>query len=81
MPRKQWVFDTVVLSNFLISDSAHILEKRYKGRGVITSEVYDEISAGISRIRPLEYIVRLIEKRIFFLCPLTRAVCNPSCQE
>lgn len=72
MPKKQWVFDTVVLSNFLISDSAYILEKRYKGRGAITSEVYDEISAGISQIRPLEYIVRLIEKRIFSLCPLTR---------
>ena len=72
MPEKQWVFDTVVLSNFLISDSAHILEKRYKGRGVITTEVYGEISAGISQIKPLGYIDRLIEKGIFFLCPLIR---------
>ena len=29
MPEKQWVFDTVVLSNFLIANAAHILEKRY----------------------------------------------------
>lgn len=72
MPEKQWVFDTAVLSNFLIADSAHILEKRYKGRGVITTEVYDEISAGISQIKSLGSIDRLIEKGIFSLCPLTR---------
>lgn len=70
MPEKQWVFDTVVLSNFLISDSAHILEKRYKGRGVITTEVYDEIIAGISRISSLGHVDLLIEKDIFSLCPL-----------
>lgn len=72
MPEKQWVFDTVVLSNFLISDSAHILEKRYKGRGVITTEVYDEISAGISQIKALGSVDWLIEKGIFSLCPLIR---------
>ncbi len=71
MPEKQWVFDTVVLSNFLISDSAYILEKRYKGHGVITPEVYDEISAGMSQIKPLKYIDKLIENRIFSVCPLT----------
>jgi len=70
MPDKQWVFDTVVLSNFLISDSVHILEKRYKGRGVITSEVYDEISAGISQISSLGRIDWLIDKDIFSLCSL-----------
>jgi predicted nucleic acid-binding protein len=72
MPKKQWVFDTVVLSNFLISGSVHILEKRYKGRGVITAEVYSEISAGISRIKALGFVDRLMEKRIFSLCTLTR---------
>ena len=72
MPEKQWVFDTVVLSNFLISDSVHILEKRYKGRGVITSEVYDEISAGISQISSLGRIDWLIEKDILSLCSLIR---------
>ena len=72
MPDKLWVFDTVVLSNFLISDSANILEKRYSNRGVITTEVYDEISAGISQIRSLAVIDRLIEKRIFSLYSLIR---------
>ena len=72
MPEKQWVFDTAVLSNFLLSDSAHILEKRYKSHGVITPAVYDEISAGMSQIRSLEYIDTLIEDGIFSLCPLTR---------
>lgn len=71
MPRKQWVFDTVVLSNFLISSSTHILEKRYKGRGVITVEVYDEISAGISQINRLGNIDMLIGKKVFSIHPLT----------
>ena len=72
MPEKKWVFDTVVLSNFLISDSEHILEKRYEGRGVITPEVYDEISAGMPQIKPLKHIDKLIECGIFSICPLTR---------
>lgn len=70
--KKQWVFDSVVLSNFLISDSVHILEKRYKSMGVVTSEVYNEISAGISQIRALGIVDRLIEKSIFSLCTLNR---------
>ncbi len=72
MPEKKWVFDTVVLSNFLISDSVHILEKRYKGRGLITPEVYNEISAGMPQIKPLKHIDKLIEYGIFSICPLTR---------
>jgi len=72
MPEKLWVFDTVVLSNFLISDSVNILEKRYKGRGVITSEVYDEISAGISQISSLGRIDWLIEQDVLSLCSLIR---------
>jgi hypothetical protein len=47
MPEKKWVFDTSALSNFLLSDSAFIIEKRYSNRGIITGQVYDEISAGI----------------------------------
>lgn len=38
---KKWVFDTAVLSIFLILDSTHILEKCYMGMGVITNEVFD----------------------------------------
>jgi len=52
MPEKKWVFDTVVLSNFLLSNSIFILEKRYRKHGMITWEVYDEISNGPSKNFP-----------------------------
>lgn len=71
MHNKKWVFDTVVLSNFLISDAAYILEKRYNGHGVITSAVYDEISAGMLHIQSLNYTNKLIKNRIFTVCNLT----------
>ena len=71
MHKKQWVFDTVVLSNFLLSDATHILEKRYRGHGVITSAVYDEISAGMLQIKSLSDINTLIEDKIFTVCSLT----------
>jgi hypothetical protein len=48
---KLWIFDTVFLSNFLLSDSMFILNKRYRRYGVITGEVYDELSAGFAIIR------------------------------
>jgi len=47
MPDKKWIFDTVALSNFLLSESISVLEKRYRKRGIITWEVYDEITAGM----------------------------------
>ena len=43
----QIVFDTVVLSNFALSESLDILRTRYGGRGFVTSEVLDEIVAGV----------------------------------
>lgn len=46
MPEKKWVFGTVVLSNFLLSNSIFVFEARYRNHGMITWEVYDEISAG-----------------------------------
>jgi hypothetical protein len=49
MPERKWVFDTVSLSNFLLSESIFILENRYGRKTMITSQVYDEISAGISK--------------------------------
>lgn len=70
MPNTKWVFDTVVLSNFLIADAAQILEKRYQGEGVITLEVYNEIAAGIPQIKSLGDIDRLIENKIFSVCSL-----------
>ncbi len=73
MPEKKWVFDTVALSNFLLSESIFILEKRYFKRGVITWEVYDEISAGIMEYQELRAINKLIDDKIFDLLSLTRA--------
>ena len=54
MPDKKWIFDTVALSNFLMSDSIFILEKRYRKREIITWEVYDEITAGMQVVILLE---------------------------
>jgi predicted nucleic acid-binding protein len=71
MLEKIWVFDTVSLSNFLLSDSVFLLEKRYKKRGVITSQVYDEISAGISDYPLLKQIDELIDREIFSLHALS----------
>jgi predicted nucleic acid-binding protein len=72
MPDKKWVFDTVALSNFLLSESLYILEKRYRKRAIITWEVYDEITAGMQAYPQLKDIDKLIDKKIFMLISLTR---------
>ena len=57
MPVKQeavlllWFFDAVVLSNFLFADAVTLLRERYRNKGMITREVYDEISAGFAEYR------------------------------
>ncbi len=71
MPEKKWAFDTVALSNFLLSDSVFILEKRYRSRSVITWQVYDEISAGMSEYPQLKQIDKLFEEKIFNLVTLS----------
>jgi|GEM_PF-253501 len=71
MPEKKWVFDTVVLSNFFLSEALFILEERYRKCGFITSQVYDEISAGIAEFPKLKFIDRLIEDRTFKLVALS----------
>ena len=73
MPEKKWVFDTVALSNFLLSDSIFILEERYCKHGIITSEVYNEISVGIAEYQGLKHIETLIDQRIFKLVSLSRS--------
>lgn len=72
MPEKKWVFDTVALSNFLLSDSIFILLERYRKRGVITWQVYDEISAGIAEYPELKQVDKLIEDKTFKLVSLSR---------
>ncbi len=72
MPEKKWVFDTVALSNFLLSDSIFILAERYRKRGVITWQVYDAISAGIAEYPELKQFDKLIEDKTFKLISLSR---------
>jgi predicted nucleic acid-binding protein len=72
MPEKKWVFDSVTLSNFLLSDSIFILAKRYHKRGIITWQVYDEISAGISEYPKLKQVDKLIEDKTLKLVSLSR---------
>lgn len=71
MPEKKWVFDTVTLSNFLLSDSIFILEKRYRNRAIITWEVYGEISAGIAEYPALKLVDNLVEEKFFKLLSLS----------
>ena len=71
MPENKWVFDTVSLSNFLLSDSIVILEKRYRKHAMITSQVYDEISAGVLEFPKLKKIDDLINNKVFSLCALS----------
>ncbi len=72
MPKKKWVFDTVVLSNFLLSDSAYILEDRYNGCGIVTWEVFDELSAGFSEFPELRTIQEAFQNKAFSLISLSR---------
>ena len=71
MPEKKWVFDTVALSNFLLSNSIFILAERYHKRGIITWQVYDEISAGIAEYPELKQVDKLIEDKTFKLVSLS----------
>jgi predicted nucleic acid-binding protein len=72
MPEKNWVFDTVALSNFLLSDSIFILTERYHQYGIITWQVYDEISSGITEYPELTQIHKLLEDRTFELVSLSK---------
>ena len=72
MPEKNWIFDTVTLSNFLLSDSTFILEIRYPRCGLITCEIYDELSAGMVEYPKLKHIDQLVDDEIFKLVSLSR---------
>ena len=72
MPDKKWIFDTVALSNFLLSESIFILEKRYRKRAILTWEVYDEITAGMREYPLLKDVDKLIDNNIFKLVSLSR---------
>jgi len=71
MPEKKWYFDTVSLSNFLLSGSDFILRTRYRRHGFITEEVYDEICAGFIKYPALQNFETLIDGKIFMLISLS----------
>jgi len=72
MPENLWIFDTVSLSNFLLADSAFILELRYRRSGVISTEIYAELSSGFAEYPKLKQVDRLIDDKIFRLISLSR---------
>ena len=72
MPEKKWVFDTVALSNFLLSNSIFVVEDRYRRHGMITWQVYDEISAGIMEYPDLKQVDKLIESKVIKLITLSK---------
>lgn len=68
----QWVFDTVVISNFVFADSLALLEKRYTAKGVLTHEVYGELLVGIERHPELKQVDTLFPNDAFNLISLSR---------
>jgi len=65
MPDRIWLFDTVVLSNFLLAAASDILKRRYAGRASITGEVYAELAAGMASRPGLETIDELLDGGVF----------------
>ncbi len=74
MPKQsvKWVFDTVVISNFVFSDALNILRQRYHNKAFITSEVYGELVAGMEKHPKLKEIDDLFVDDSFELVTLSR---------
>ena len=72
MPEKKWFFDAVVLSNFLFADAILLLKERYRNCGIITREVYGEISAGFAEYPKLKNIDTLLGDKAFRLATLSK---------
>lgn len=72
MPDRKWIFDTVTLSNFLLTESIHIIGNRYRQRAAVTTQVLDELSAGFLKYPALKTIDDLIENEIFSICKMSR---------
>jgi predicted nucleic acid-binding protein len=72
MPEKKWFFDAVVLSNFLFADAVTLLKERYRNKGIITREVYDEISAGFAEYPELKNVEKLLDDKSFRLVSLSK---------
>ena len=71
MPEGKWVFDTASLGNFLMSGSIFILENRFSRNAIITSQLFDEIYAGIKKYPKLKQVKGLIKNNTFKLYTLS----------
>lgn len=71
MQDKKFVFDTTVLSNFLFAGEISLLINRYRGRGIISWQVYDELSAGYKKKPILQNIEQLFVNGHFDLVTLS----------
>ena len=67
-----YTFDTVVLSNFALAEALWLLSRRYKGRLSVTTEVLDELGAGVvAGHQQLAGVDRLVNSGQFSLVSLT----------
>ena len=48
MPDSLYLFDTVTLSNFALSNSLDLLVRRYEQRLLVTTEILSEVAAGVT---------------------------------
>ncbi len=59
-------FDTVSICNFFLADRLDLIERRYRKRTVITSEVMDEIAEGVAQgYAQLQSVARMVETGSF----------------
>ena len=72
MLRRAWIFDTVVLSNFLLSNGEFLVKGRYKGNALISGEVYTELAAGFVSYPRLQQVDNLIDDGTLQLTSLSR---------
>ncbi len=72
MPDRIYLFDTVVLSNFALSASLDLLVSRYGAAVTVTSEVLDELLAGVAAgYSALKEVIRLTENESFRVTSLS----------
>ncbi|HAJ79370.1 MAG TPA: hypothetical protein DCO75_06325 [Fibrobacteres bacterium] len=72
MPDKKLIFDATVLSNFLIANAGSVLVERYACRGIISWEVYDELSAGFRKEPALRQVEKLLSEKTLSLLTLSK---------
>ena len=72
MPEKKVIFDATVLSNFIITDATTMIKNLYAHRGIITWEVFDELSSGSTKEPALRDVNLLLTPKCFNLITLSK---------